>query len=388
MNSDDHINTASAGYSQPTRIKELPIGSFWGLDEIRRLVSCPWHSIRDFAVEHGVVSDGLLTRHNIREWWPWRKPGITLCDPMDFESRGHASRWGWAMVEANIFAEPAGPKLRERSRGHKLLRQARCIKAGRSVAECIESMLGRSVAEHLERKFGRALTAEERVFCRPPLKTCGDYEEAIAAASVAYGMRVVNLEGYYWLWVRAELLGAVRRLEGVLNAIQHDRIPYEQYLRALHPEPELVTSVALVTRQTGDGRVSCTIAAPRVWPNCSDWDANWPANTIPSYLLASATFEVMQEVDKYFRERGPAFVVTCRNPLCGEQFYSRDKRAVVCPKPSGSKDDRSPCKQVWDAYRKFLQKIGKNSDTDWPDEKLRSAFAASYQTRGPQSGLR
>ena len=95
----------------------------------------------------------------------------------------------------------------------------------------------------------------------------------------------------------------------------------------------------------------------------------------------------MVEVDRYFRERGPAFVITCHSPDCGKQFYSRDKRAVVCPKRGGSKGDRSSCKQIWDAYRKFLRKIGKNPDTDWPDEKLKSDFVAFYQPRGPQSGL-
>jgi hypothetical protein len=82
--------------------------------------------------------------------------------------------------------------------------------------------------------------------------------------------------------------------------------------------------------------------------------------------------------------RWPQFVVACRNPLCGKQFYSARSQARTCPRRPGTAR-RSDCKAVWENYQKWLQKAGLDPETCWLDDNLKQEFLRQYSPRGPQS---
>lgn len=80
----------------------------------------------------------------------------------------------------------------------------------------------------------------------------------------------------------------------------------------------------------------------------------------------------------------PRWAVQCRNPMCGEIFYTGRRNVRTCSRSPGS-GRRSKCKAVWDAYRKWLQKIGAEPEEAWQDKELASQFIAQYSPRGFQS---
>ena len=81
----------------------------------------------------------------------------------------------------------------------------------------------------------------------------------------------------------------------------------------------------------------------------------------------------------------PRHIIPCRNPFCDRTFYSGRARAVACPSPIEGR--RSECKATWDAYQKWLKKIGEDPDKAWYDKQLEEDFKAQYRPRGSQSGM-
>ncbi len=82
-------------------------------------------------------------------------------------------------------------------------------------------------------------------------------------------------------------------------------------------------------------------------------------------------------------QKWPRYIIKCRNPYCRERFYSGRADAKTCPSPDRKQiGRRSECKAVWEAYQKWLKKIGRDPRRDWYEDELKEGFKAQYNPRG------
>lgn len=367
MTLDADSGKAERGRRRRPKQDRTQIEPTWGLAEIRWLVSSRWDEVFCFALEQNVVRERAYA---CWEWerivsWPWEET-LAVLVPYHGGDSLVGSAWEDLLRKNRIFPSPQGPKLRERARA-KLARQAEAIKANRPVADCVATMLGRD------------LTAAERKLC--PGKICGLYDEMIAEAAVQYGLRLVDVEGYYWSWVRASLQRGLSLFDRVLEALRMDQVPDDDDVRQLTLGETLVTAVRLRRAETGNSAVAYRTIASPFWPEFCEGSP--PDFEVPGRLLAPATLEVMNAFESYFRERGPLFIITCRNPACAKRFYSRQKRAVACPKKPHERVT-SPCKRKWDNFADWLEGHGHDPRVDWQKETLKKEYLGLPTRRRPR----
>lgn len=87
-------------------------------------------------------------------------------------------------------------------------------------------------------------------------------------------------------------------------------------------------------------------------------------------LLVQPAFNLAQKLHNQCSK--PRFVMQCRAPFCGKQFYTGRKNATACPsKRSGAK---SGCALAWVRYKRYLKKIGKEPEKDWDNKQLKKDF--------------
>ena len=89
-------------------------------------------------------------------------------------------------------------------------------------------------------------------------------------------------------------------------------------------------------------------------------------------LMACAWFEIAHGLEAFFQE--PKAIVVCRAPSCGRTFYTTRPEQLTCP-AGEAKAWPSKCKMEWDRYARWLRnKLSRNPETDWADEKLKAQF--------------
>lgn len=94
--------------------------------------------------------------------------------------------------------------------------------------------------------------------------------------------------------------------------------------------------------------------------------------TIASKFWAQPAFRLAGELQRNCSK--PRFIRYCRAPSCGKKFYTGHKNATCCPGSQGNKKNK--CALEWIRYKRYLQKIGENSEENWDNLKLKEQFVS------------
>lgn len=108
----------------------------------------------------------------------------------------------------------------------------------------------------------------------------------------------------------------------------------------------------------------------------------YPMQQMATALIVQPVYSVARELEDWASETGPRFIVTCRNPHCGQTFYSGHQDAVACPKKPG-KRITSPCKREWDKFARWLRAEGRDVEVDWKRKALRKQYLSRPDLRNP-----
>lgn len=185
-----------------------------------------------------------------------------------------------------------------------------------------------------------------------------------------------NHERAFWLQARDGVRTELPAFVSAEKAIREGRPPGRKERAALIKYTSLGTVVPRWRREGVGESVEVVME-----PHWQDVHADAVGQRVHALLIPIAYHLSLAWADS---QTWPRFVVTCRNPLCGQRFYSGRADAKACPRPKGGAR-RSPCKAVWEAYQKWLIKVGYDPDRSWRDRELRRRFKAIYIPRGPQS---
>ena len=366
-------NESTPGVVRPDGRRPHPRASVrivtpWGLDKIRELASSPWRRIRDFSVRRILVpygAKGGLDRESIerrpREDLFWTlvafgEDAHRLNDlANDAELAERMAQW-MAFLRDNGVAEWPNWGKGDRKIKRELARQARCVKAGQRIADCVATILGRRL--------------EPEEWKLAPNRVCDEYDERTAQLCRKYAQGSTSLDAYFWSVVQVALQVELSRFERILGAVSENRVPRDMDINGLNADTAYLEAIGLRENRQENGAVGyCIVAESYVEEDLEDS----PGSAIPAVLLAPAALEVMRSFEKYFEDRGDLFVVTCHNPVCGKKFYTRDRRAVACPKRPHERVT-SPCKREWDKYNRWLKGEGRDPYAAWHDPRLKKRY--------------
>ena len=93
-------------------------------------------------------------------------------------------------------------------------------------------------------------------------------------------------------------------------------------------------------------------------------------------LLCQPAFALAQKFQNSYSQS--RFTGQCRAPSCGKLFYTGRKNATACPAKNST--SKSRCALEWIRYKRFLQKINKNPEQCWGNEKLKQRFIKYYNS--------
>ncbi|MCK4850609.1 MAG: hypothetical protein KAT11_04615, partial [Phycisphaerae bacterium] len=193
--------------------------------------------------------------------------------------------------------------------------------------------------------------------------------------------RPFNHERSFWAQVRDRLKDEIGVLVATdklieqrrpLGSVEHDNLSYYCSLGRIKPTSWL--------EESGDITVENVLM-----PDWRSIDVYEIDQRVEAILVPIAYQLAMRWKDS---QAWPRFVVTCRNPACGQKFYSALPNAVACPKRKGEFGP-SKCKRGWDNYSKWLKNICEAEGTDpekvWDEPQRKKEFLKTWRPRRPQS---
>jgi len=102
----------------------------------------------------------------------------------------------------------------------------------------------------------------------------------------------------------------------------------------------------------------------------------YPMRQMAIAFLIQPAYSLARGLEDWSGQVGRRYVAVCRNPHCGQTFYTAREDAVACPKKP-YKRATSPCKREWDKYKRWLEKTGHDPDTQWNREEMKELYLSS-----------